>query len=446
MLPGCGAFAVAGSLLAGTGGLGAAVLEQGVRGGQRAVLLDQLGDPGPGHAQPEADLGVGQALARLQAGLPQPGGAEDRRAAHLVNQAPGAVLAVAGADPRQSSRQLQSAPSGVTLKDGGVQLADMRGKGGADLLVGEGIARGFYENEFSGEWGRYHSLTQVPSFDLKDPNVRLVDLNGDGVIDVLATLDHHFLYIRNCTRDGHLEFAPPLAIPRQHDLNAWPDVFFAQPQERVRLADMSGDGLQDIVLLHEGRVDYWPNLGHGRWGRRITLMNGPHLPWRYDPKRLFLADINGDGLANLVYVDAGSVRYWINQSGNRWSDEQVFACTPQVTIFDTVRMADVNGTGAAGIVWSSDWSAVTRQANYRYLDFTGGEKPLLLNCIDNHSGAVTRIEYRPSTEFYAADQEAGSPWMTSLPFPVNVVRKVTVHDGVTRQPIDQSLHVSPWLL
>jgi hypothetical protein len=56
--------------------------------------------PGPGHAQPEADLGVGQALARLQAGLPQPGGAEDRRAAHLVDQAPGAVLAVAGADPR----------------------------------------------------------------------------------------------------------------------------------------------------------------------------------------------------------------------------------------------------------------------------------------------------------------------------------------------------------
>ena len=65
------------------------------RGGQRAVLLDQLGDPGPGHAQPEADLGVGQALARPEAGLPQPGGAEDRRAAHLVDQAPGAVLAVA---------------------------------------------------------------------------------------------------------------------------------------------------------------------------------------------------------------------------------------------------------------------------------------------------------------------------------------------------------------
>ena len=81
-------------------GVLAGVVEQGAGGGQRAVLLDQLGDPGPGHAQLAADLGVGQALARLQAGLPQPGGAEDRRAAHLVHQPPGAVRAVAGPDPR----------------------------------------------------------------------------------------------------------------------------------------------------------------------------------------------------------------------------------------------------------------------------------------------------------------------------------------------------------
>ena len=71
----------------------------------RAFPMRSLGgsgvwDPGPGHAQLAADLGVGQALSCPGAGLPQPGGAEDRRAAHLVDQAPGAVLAVAGADPR----------------------------------------------------------------------------------------------------------------------------------------------------------------------------------------------------------------------------------------------------------------------------------------------------------------------------------------------------------
>jgi len=32
-------------------------------------------------------------------------------------------------------------------------------------------------------------------------------------------------------------------IPRQHDLNDFPDVYFSDPAGRVRLADMNGDGL-----------------------------------------------------------------------------------------------------------------------------------------------------------------------------------------------------------
>jgi RHS repeat-associated protein len=332
-------------------------------------------------------------------------------------------------------RRLQHAPAGVALADEGVQFADMEGNGSADFLVTEGTARGFYENDFSGEWEKFHPYTQAPSFNMKDPNVRLVDLDGDGVTDVLATFDHHFLYIKNrWNNNRHLEFADPIPLPRQHDLEAWPDLYFAHPENRVHLADMSGDGLQDIVLIHDGRIDYWPNLGHGRWGKRITLLNGPHLPGRYEPKRLFLTDINGDGLADLVYVDACGVHYWINQSGNRWSDKQVIACSPPVTNADSVRIADLKGSGTGGILWSFDWSP-TRQHNYQYLDFTGGVKPLLLNHIDNHMGAATKVEYRPSTDFYTADQANGNPWKTTLPFPVNVVSKVVVEDKITKNKL-----------
>src|ERR1019366_5012355 len=69
VLPGCGVVAVAGGRVC-AGGAG--VPEQGAGGGQRAVLLDQLGDPGAGYAQPDADLSVGEALSGPQAGLPQP--------------------------------------------------------------------------------------------------------------------------------------------------------------------------------------------------------------------------------------------------------------------------------------------------------------------------------------------------------------------------------------
>ena len=40
---------------------------------------------------------------------------------------------------------------------------------------------------------------------------------------------------------------------------------------------MTGDGLQDIVLVHEGRVEYCPYRGYGRWGRRVTMRNSPRF-------------------------------------------------------------------------------------------------------------------------------------------------------------------------
>ena len=42
-------------------------------------------------------------------------------------------------------------------------------------------------------------------------------------------------------------------------LEEFPDVNFSDP--RVKWADMCGDGLQDIVLIYDGNVEYWPNLG-----------------------------------------------------------------------------------------------------------------------------------------------------------------------------------------
>jgi hypothetical protein len=63
---------------------------------------------------------------------------------------------------------------------------------------------------------------------------------------------------------------------------------------------MNGDGLQDIVLVHDGNVDYWPNLDHGHWGRRISMRHSPLLPYTYAPQRLLAGDVDGDDLADIV--------------------------------------------------------------------------------------------------------------------------------------------------
>lgn len=321
---------------------------------------------------------------------------------------------------------MESAPVGVTLADPGVRLADMEGNGSADLLVTQGATRGYYRNRFDGQWASFQPYEQAPSFDLEDPDVQLIDLNGDHVTDALATLDTALIYIPNHGEDG---WGEPVVVPRIHDLDEFPDVRFGAPDGMVRIADMNGDGAQDIVVVCSGRIDYWPNVGHGRFAKRVAMRNAPRFDVGFDPQRLFVTDVDGDGHADLVYVAFDCVRCWINQSGNRWSEEVVICGTP-VTQPGSVRTADMKGTGTAGVLWTYTPSIET-PSNYKYLDFTGGRKPYLLREIRNGVGGVIAIEYAPSTEDYTRDWEEGHPWRTPLPFPVQVIRSVQQRDDIT---------------
>ena len=147
---------------------------------------------------------------------------------------------------------------------------------------------------------------------------------------------------------------------------------------------------------------------------------------------LLLGDVDGDGLADLVYVDNSQVTLWINQSGNGWSDPLEIKGTPPVSDIDAVRLVDLLGTGISGILWSTNATGQVR-AHLFFLDFTGGVKPYLLNQMDNHMGSVTRIAYAPSTQFYLADEKRpSSRWKTPLPFPVQVVARVEVIDQIAQ--------------
>jgi RHS repeat-associated protein len=318
-------------------------------------------------------------------------------------------------------------PAGLSLGDPGVQLIDADGDGRTDLLVTQGALAGYYPLRFGATWDRasFRKYRVAPSFDLKDPEIRLIDLTGDGVTDVIrsgARLECYF----NDPREGWHEtrWVERSALPD------FPGISFSDP--RVKWADLSGDGLQDLVLVSDRNVEYCPNLGYGSWGRRLHMENGPQLPVGYDPRRILLGDVDGDGLADLLYVDDGRVTLWINRSGNGWSDPIEVPGTPPVTDVDSIRLVDLLGSGISGVLWTRD-AASARRDHYVFLDLTGGAKPYMLTEWTNNMGAITRVTYEPSTTFYLSDQaRPGTRWRAPLPFPVQVVARIEAVDDLSR--------------
>ena len=176
---------------------------------------------------------------------------------------------------------------------------------------------------------------------------------------------------------------------------------------------MSGDGLQDIVLVHDGACVYWPSLGYGNWGVPVRMRDSPRFPYGYDPKRILVGDVDGDGVADLVYVDDRRISLWVNQSGNGWSAPIVIAGTTPVSDHDVVRLVDVLGRGGR--------AAVEHRAGRarRGIDprLHRRRKPCLLGGWTTTSArrALTHTCRHPS---WPTMRSQFTFWRTPLPFPV----------------------------
>jgi hypothetical protein len=62
----------------------------------------------------------------------------------------------------------------------------------------------------------------------------------------------------------------------------------------------------------------------------------------------------------------------------------------------------------------------------------GGKKPHVMTAYKNNMGKEVHIAYKPSTFYYLQDKKAGTPWITSLPFPVQCVSQVVMIDQIRK--------------
>ena len=316
-------------------------------------------------------------------------------------------------------------PSLAALDGGRQQFLDLAGDGQLDLVQFDGPTPGFYERTQEAGWEPFAPFASLPVLDWHNPNVKFVDLTGDGHADVLVTEDDAFSWYPSLAEAG---FGPAERVRQALDEEQGPRLVFADGTQSIYLADMSGDGLTDLVRLRNGEVCYWPNLGYGRFAAKVTMDNAPWFdnPDLFDQRRIRLADIDGSGVTDILYLGRDRVSVYFNQSGNGWAAAQTIPF-PRVDNVAAVQAVDLLGNGTACLVWSSPLPHEAR-APMRYVDLMGGQKPHLLVKVVNNLGAETQVTYAPSTKFYLEDKTAGQPWLTRLPFPVHCVEKVTVSD------------------
>ena len=311
----------------------------------------------------------------------------------------------------------------------GAQLVDLTGSGTLDLVALRGSESGFHARraEHLG-WDPFRSFASAPAFDAGDPNLRFVDLDGDGRSDVLVTEQDRVTWYQSLAEQG---FGEARHVPAATDEERGPVLVFADGTESIHLADMSGDGLTDLVRIRNSEICYWPNLGGGRFGAKVAMATAPlfDLPDAFRPSRVRLADVDGSGTTDVLYLGDDAVRIYFNQAGNSWS-EGAEVSLPQLDDAVSVAALDLLGRGTSCLVWSSPLAA-DGGAPLRYVDLMGGTKPHLLVSVANNLGAETHVTYAPSTRFYLEDRRAGRPWRARLPFPVHVVERVETLDRVS---------------
>jgi RHS repeat-associated protein len=248
--------------------------------------------------------------------------------------------------------------------DSGNRLIPVTGAELSDILSGyvDNVGNGYYDAYVNNDhgWTEQSSwaATSSPfSFFGSDTGWRLADVNGDGLSDLIYGYQdsaYGFFYdAYTNTGSGWM-----------HNASWTPPALFAHfgSDTGWRIADVNGDGLPDLVYGYQnsfggiGKVAY-TNNGSGwtqddSWDPPVVFSrSGTDTGWR-------IADVNGDGLPDFIfgYQDSASnfaYDAYIN-NGHGWTED--LSWNPPVTFSqggsDTGwRIADVNGDGLPDLIY-----------------------------------------------------------------------------------------------
>ena len=311
------------------------------------------------------------------------------------------------------------------------QLADLNNDGQPELVL-PGM-RGSFTLQPDGGWGGFKPFARFPT-EFDHPQALQADLSGSGLMDLVMIGPAS---VRVWPSAGLTGWQPGQDV-------AHPGTALPKPggddTRLVAISDVTGGGLADLVQVTAQGVTAWPSLGHGRFGRPLSL---PGFSWTqlqakddseqpFNPHRVYLADTDGTGVSDLLVVGRKGIHVFGNQSGNALRYKGVIRPPAGVTPDDTWRLqvADVQGLGMGSLVLT----VPHRQPRSWVLNFST-VRPWLLTTVVDNVGGRTELTYRSSAQGWldekAARQAVGEEAVSDLPFPVHTVHTVTQINEIT---------------
>jgi len=183
--------------------------------------------------------------------------------------------------------------------------------------------------------------------------VDLVDLNSDSLPDILKTDyagGNHIAYVNRGMRDG-----PDGRIISWDDgrVVSTADGFASQltlSDQRVHLADMDGNGRADLVYTSPWKqISYHLNQGNVSWGARtFAIVNDTSPPSPFVDDDAEISDLNFDKRIDIVKSTLSGYSVWFNLEADKYSQEVRTAGAIYngrvIQFSDTaVHLADING-------------------------------------------------------------------------------------------------------
>ncbi|WP_036768633.1 SpvB/TcaC N-terminal domain-containing protein [Photorhabdus australis] len=278
----------------------------------------------------------------------------------------------------------------------GATLTDLNGDGRLEWVVtAPGIA-GHYDRTPERTWRHFTPLSALP-VEYPHPQAQLADILGAGLSDMVLIGPRS---VRLYAGDGDGWKTGQTVIQSAGVTLPVPG---ADDRTLVAFSDLPGSGQQHLVQVRADGVDYWPNLGHGKFGQPIKVPGFCQPAEAFTPDRLYLADIDGSGTMDLIYAQSDRLAIYLNQSGNRFADPFILPLPDGVRYDPTcsLQVADIQGLGVASLLLS-----IPHPVPRHWVCHLSADKPWLLNAMNNNMGARHTLHYRSSAQCWLDEKAA----------------------------------------